>query len=220
MGQKVNPKGFRIGGLKSWESRWFAGKDSARFLKEDLDIRKFLKKKLLAAGISKIEIERTAAKIKVSIHSAKPGVVIGKRGKDVEDLKTELRKRVTREVVVNIIETRKPDMDAALVAENVAFQLEKRVNFRRATKDAVNRAMRAGAEGIKVSVSGRLGGAEIARTEKIREGRVPLHTLRADIDYATAEAQTTYGVIGVKVWVFKGERFSAGESVPVEALQL
>jgi small subunit ribosomal protein S3 len=220
MGQKVHPKGFRIGGTQTWESRWFAGRDSAKFLAEDLRVRRFIKAKLSAAGIARTEIERTAARIKITIHSAKPGVVIGKKGKDIEDLKLELRKLVTKDIVVNIVEARKADIDAQLVAENIAFQLEKRVNFRRAMKEAVNRALRTGAEGIKVAVGGRLGGAEIARTEKYKEGRVPLHTLRADIDYGTAEAHTTYGVIGVKTWVFKGEKFSVGERVPVESMQL
>jgi small subunit ribosomal protein S3 len=220
MGQKVNPKGFRLGVIRPWDSRWFATSESAKFIGEDLSIRKFLKKKLFNAGVSKIEIERAAARMRVIIHTAKPGLVIGKKGKDIEDLKSELRKLVGREVSVNIIEARKADMDAQLVAETVAFQLERRINFRRAMKEAVTRALRMGAEGIKVSVSGRLNGAEIARTEKCKEGRVPLHTLRADIDYGTSEANTTYGVIGVKVWIFKGEKFSAGEMVPLEAMAL
>jgi small subunit ribosomal protein S3 len=220
MGQKVHPKGFRIGVISTWESRWFATQDSAKFLGEDLEIRKFVKKKLATAGIARVEIERAAARMRVNIHTAKPGLVIGKKGKDIEDLKIELRKLVGREVGVNIVEARKADMDGQLVAETIAFQLERRVNFRRAMKEAVSRALRMGAEGIKVSVSGRLNGAEIARTEKYKEGRVPLHTLRADIDYGTAEANTTYGVIGVKVWVFRGEKFSAGDQVPVEAMAL
>lgn len=220
MGQKVHPKGLRIGVINTWDSRWFATKDFARFIGEDLKIRNYVKKRLQSAGISKVEIERAAAKIKINIYSAKPGLVIGKRGKDIEELKKGLRQLVSREIAVNIIEARKADMDAQLVAESIAFQLEKRVNFRRAMKEAVNRAMRMGAEGIKVSVGGRLNGAEIARTEKYKEGRIPLHTLRADIDYGTAEAKTTYGIIGVKTWIFKGERFSAAEQVSVEAMQL
>lgn len=220
MGQKVHPKGLRIGVINTWDSRWFATKDFARFIGEDLKIRNYVKKRLQSAGISKVEIERAAAKIKINIYSAKPGLVIGKRGKDIEELKKGLRQLVSREIAVNIIEARKADMDAQLVAESIAFQLEKRVNFRRAMKEAVNRAMRMGAEGIKVSVGGRLNGAEIARTEKYKEGRIPLHTLRADIDYGTAEAKTTYGIIGVKTWIFKGEKFSTPEQVSVEAMQL
>jgi small subunit ribosomal protein S3 len=220
MGQKVHPRGFRIGVISTWDSRWFATKDFAKFIGEDLAIRRYVKGKLQAAGISKVEIERAAARMKINIFTAKPGLVIGKKGKDIEDLKRELRDLVKRDVAVNIIEARKADMDAQLVAESIAFQLERRVNFRRAMKEAVNRALRMGAEGIKVTVGGRLNGAEIARTEKYREGRVPLHTLRADIDYGTAEARTTYGLIGVKAWVFKGERFSAAEQVSADAMQL
>jgi small subunit ribosomal protein S3 len=220
MGQKVNPRGFRIGVIESWQSRWFANKDYAKYLGEDMKIRKFVKTKLQAAGISRVEIERAAARVKINIFSAKPGLVIGKKGKDIEDLRKELRNLVQREVSLNIIEARKADMDAQLVAENIAFQLEKRISFRRAMKESVGRALRMGAEGIKVCVAGRLNGAEIARTEKYREGRVPLHTLRAEIDYGTAEANTSYGKIGVKIWIFKGEKFSPGEYVPVEAMQL
>lgn len=220
MGQKVSPKGLRLGIIDSWQSRWFAGRDYPKFIGEDVKIRKFLKDRLKAAGISKIEVERAASRLKINLFSAKPGLVIGKSGKDAESLKSDLKSLVARDVHLNIIEARKADMDGQLVAESIAFQLEKRVNFRRAMKESVNRAIRAGAEGIKVSVAGRLNGAEIARTEKYREGRVPLHTLRADIDYATAEAHTTYGVIGIKVWVFKGERFAPGEHVPMEAIQL
>lgn len=220
MGQKVHPKGFRIGVIETWQSRWFAGKDYARYIAEDMEIRKHVKSKLQAAGISRIEIERVAARVKLNIFSAKPGLVIGKKGKDIEDLRKELRNLVKREVSLNIIEARKSDMDAQLVAENIAFQLERRVNFRRAMKEAVTRAVRMGAEGIKVVVAGRLNGAEIARSEKYKEGRIPLHTLRAEIDYGTAEARTTYGIIGVKAWIFKGEKFSEGEAMPVEALQL
>lgn len=220
MGQKVHPRGFRIGVIETWQSRWYATKEFARYIGEDAKIRAFVKNKLQAAGISKVEIERAAARVKINIFSAKPGLVIGKKGKDIEDLRRELRNLVQRDVSLNIIEARKADMDAQLVAENIAFQLERRINFRRAMKESVNRAVRTGAEGIKVCVAGRLNGAEIARTEKYKEGRIPLHTLRADIDYGTAEARTTYGVIGVKVWIFKGEKFSPGEQVPVEAMQL
>jgi len=221
MGQKVHPRGFRLGVTETWHSRWFSTKkDFARYIGEDRKVREYLKSKLLNAGISKIEIERAAARIKINIFSAKPGLVIGKKGKDIEDLRKHLRTLVQREVSLNIIEARKADMDAQLVAENIAFQLERRVNFRRAMKESVGRAMRIGAEGIKVLISGRLNGAEIARSEGHREGRVPLHTLRADIDYALAEAHTTYGIIGVKVWIFKGEKYDPNEVIPVEAMQL
>jgi small subunit ribosomal protein S3 len=220
MGQKINPRGFRIGVIDTWQSRWFATKDFARYIGEDIKIRKFVKAKLQAAGISKVEIERAAARVKINIYSAKPGLVIGKKGKDIEDLRRDLKNLVQREVALNIIEARKADMDAQLVAESIAFQLEKRVSFRRAMKESVGRALRMGAEGIKIHLSGRLNGAEIARREHYKEGRIPLHTLRADIEYGTAEANTTYGVIGIKVWVFKGEKFAEGEAVPVEAMQL
>lgn len=220
MGQKVNPRGFRLGVVESWQSRWFATKDFPRYLGEDMKIRKYVKHNLQAAGIARIEIERAAARVKINIFSAKPGLIIGKKGKDIEDLRKQLKDLVQRDVSLNIVEVRKADLDAQLVAENIAFQLEKRVNFRRAMKEAVSRALRSGAEGVKVCVAGRLNGAEIARTEKYREGRVPLHTLRADIDYGVAEAHTTYGVIGVKSWVFKGEKFTPGENMPVEAMQL
>ncbi|MCB0310045.1 MAG: 30S ribosomal protein S3 [Bdellovibrionales bacterium] len=220
MGQKVHPKGLRVGVIDTWSSRWFAGREFAKYLGEDMKIRKYVKANLQAAGISRIEIERAAARAKINIYSAKPGLVIGKKGKDIEDLKQQLRDLVQRDLSLNIIEVRKADLDAQLVAEGIAFQLVRRVNFRRALKESVGRAVRAGAEGIKVTVSGRLNGAEIARTEQYKEGRIPLHTLRADIDYGVAEAHTTYGVIGVKVWIFKGERFAPGESVPVEAMQL
>lgn len=220
MGQKVNPRGFRLGVIETWQSRWFSTREYARYIGEDMKIRKFVKSKLQSAGISKVEIERAAARVKINIFSAKPGLVIGKKGKDIEDLRRDLRNLVQREISLNIIEARKADMDAQLVAEGIAFQLERRVNFRRATKEAVGRAMRVGAEGIKVCVAGRLNGAEIARTEKYKEGRVPLHTLRAEIDYGFAEASTSMGIIGVKTWIFKGEKFSEGEQVPVEAMQL
>ena len=220
MGQKISPRGLRVGITENWQSRWFATKDYARFIGEDLKIRKYVKEKLQGAGISKVEIERASARVRINIFAAKPGLVIGKKGKDIEDLRASLRALVGKEVGLNIIEVRKADIDAQLVAENIAFQLEKRVNFRRAMKEAVGRALRGGAEGIKVNVAGRLNGAEIARSEKYREGRVPLHTLRADIDYGYAIAQTTYGVIGVKTWIFKGEKFSPGEQVPLEAMAL
>lgn len=220
MGQKVNPRGIRIGITDTWRSRWFATKTFAKSIGEDLQLRKHVKKKLSSAGISKIEIERTAAKIRVNISTAKPGLVIGKKGKDIEDLRRDLKKLASKEVVLNILETKKPDADAQLIADGIAFQLERRISPKRAMKEAVSKAMKAGAEGVKVRVSGRLNGAEIARTEGYREGRVPLHTLRADIDYATGEAKTTYGIIGVKIWVFKGEKFAPGEEKPVESIQL
>lgn len=220
MGQKIHPKGFRIGVIDTWVSRWFANKNVARYISEDIKIREHVKSKLANAGISRVEIERAAARVRINIFSAKPGLVIGKKGKDIEDLRQQLKNLVQRDVSLNIIEARKADMDAQLVAESIAFQLERRVNFRRALKESVNRAMRMGAEGIKVSVSGRLNGAEIARSEGYKEGRVPLHTLRADIDYGTARANTTYGVIGVKTWIFKGEKFAPGEEAALEAMQL
>lgn len=220
MGQKVNPKGMRLGIIDTWQCRWYATKDYAKHLGEDKRLREYVKSKLSVAGISKVEIERAATRVKVNIFTAKPGLVIGKKGKDIDDLRRNLRDLVNREVTLNIIEVRKPDTDAQLVADNIAFQLERRINFRRAMKESVNRSMRAGAEGIRVCVGGRLNGAEIARSEKYREGRVPLHTLRADIDYATAEAKTTYGIIGVKVWIFRGEKFNPGDNVPVEAMQI
>lgn len=205
MGQKVNPKGLRIGVIKDWDAKWYADKDYADLLIEDLKIRKFIKKKLFAAGIAKTEIERAANRVKVSIYTAKPGIVIGRGGAEVELLRKELEKLTGKQVNVNIVEIKTPEMDAQLVAESVAAQLEKRISFRRAMKQAVSRAMRLGAGGIKIMCSGRLAGAEMARTEWYNEGKVPLHTLRADIDYATAEADTTYGKIGVKVWIYKGE---------------
>lgn len=221
MGQKIHPRGFRIGSYDTWQSRWFATKkDFAKNLGDDAKIRKYVKAKLFTAGISKIEIERAATRVKVNIFSAKPGLVIGKKGKDIEDLRKELRKLVGKEVSLNIIEIRKADMDAQLVAENIGFQIEKRVSFRRAMKESVTRALRAGAEGVRVRVSGRLNNSEIARTEQYREGRVPLHTLRADVDYGFGEAMTTYGIIGVKVWIFKGEKFAPGEETPLESIQL
>lgn len=211
MGQKVHPKGFRVGVLESWESRWFAEKDYASLLHDDLRIREFIKKRLYHAGISKIEIERAANKAKINIYTARPGIVIGKKGVEIEKLKTDLAQRTAREVYLNIHEVRRPDLDGQLVSENVALQLERRVAFRRAMKESVARAIRMGAQGVKVRCSGRLGGAEIARTEWYREGRVPLHTLRADISYGLAEARTTYGIIGVKAWIFRGEVLTKDE---------
>ena len=205
MGQKVHPIGFRVGIIRDWESRWYADKDYQRFLLEDVRIRRFLKEKLYSAGVSRITVERAANKAKVYVHAAKPGLIIGKRASNLDTLRADLQKMSNTEVFLNIIEVRKVGTDAVLVAENIAQQLEKRVSFRRAMKKAVTQARRAGAKGVKVICSGRLGGAEIARTESYREGRVPAHTLRADIDYGLAEAKTTYGVIGVKVWIFKGE---------------
>ncbi len=206
MGQKVNPHGLRVGVIKDWDSRWFAeGKDFADNLVEDYNIRKFLKKKLEAAAISKIELERAADRLRVLIYTAKPGVVIGKGGAEIEKLKTEISKYTTKKVFVDIKEIKRPDKDAQLVAESIAQQLENRVSFRRAVKQAIQRTMRAGALGIKASVGGRLSGADIARTEFYSEGTIPLQTIRADIDYGFAEADTTYGKLGVKVWIYKGE---------------
>jgi small subunit ribosomal protein S3 len=206
MGQKVNPIGLRLGINRTWDSRWYAGKDTyAGMLHEDLEIRKYLTKRLAQAGVSKIIIERPAKKARVTIHTARPGVVIGKKGQDIENMRKDLQKMTGNEVSLNIVEIRKPEIDAQLVAENIAQQLERRVAFRRAMKRAVQAAMRLGAGGIRINCAGRLGGAEIARTEWYREGRVPLHTLRADIDYGEGSAHTTYGVCGVKVWVYKGD---------------
>lgn len=206
MGQKVHPIGFRIGITETWKSRWYKKRGYAEQLKQDFFLRDFVHKRLANAGVSNIEIERAANRLKINVRTARPGLVIGKKGKDIEDLRIELRKMVNKEVQINIIEIRKPDLDAQLVAKNVANQLTRRVAFRRVMKDTVGRTMRMGAGGIKVSLAGRLGGAEIARTEWTREGRVPLHTLRAKIDYGVAEALTTYGIIGVKVWIFRGEQ--------------
>jgi len=205
LGQKVHPVGFRLGIVRTWESKWYAEKDYAGLLHEDLKLRDYLKKRLHHAGISKIEIERAASKAKVNIFAARPGIIIGKKGSEVEALKKDLAKLTDKEVFINIQEVRKPEIDAQLVAENVALQLERRIAFRRAMKKAVSQALKFGAEGVKIECSGRLGGAEMSRREWYREGRVPLHTLRADIDYGFAEAKTTYGIIGVKVLVFKGE---------------
>ncbi len=205
MGQKVNPIGFRLGVIKTWDSKWYAEADYAKNLHEDLKIRQFLKKRLYSAGISKIEIERAANKTKINIHAARPGLIIGKKGAEVELLKKDLAFITSKEVFININEVRKPELDAQLVAENVALQLERRIAFRRAMKKSVTSSLKFGAKGIRITCSGRLGGAEMSRTEWYREGRVPLHTLRADIDYGFAEAKTTYGIIGVKVLIFKGE---------------
>ncbi len=205
MGQKVNPIGFRLGITKTWDSRWFAGKEYSSFVLEDFQVRKFLKSKVSQAGISKIEIERAADKIRIRMHVARPGIVIGKKGSEIEKLKRDLENKIRREVIIDIQEVRKAEVDAQLVAENVALQLIRRMAFRRVMKKAVTSAMRLGAQGIKISCSGRLGGAEMARREWYREGRVPLHTIRADIDYGFTEAFTTYGVIGIKVTIFKGE---------------
>jgi small subunit ribosomal protein S3 len=205
MGQKVHPRGFRLGVIESSDSKWYARREYRDLLHEDLKLRKFLKERLYHAGISKVEIERAANKAKINIYTARPGIVIGKKGAEIEKLKAELARLTRKETFINIHEVRRPDLDAQLVAENVALQLERRVAFRRAMKEAVSRGMRMGAQGIKVHCAGRIGGAEIARSEWYREGRVPLHTLRADISYGLAEAKTTYGVIGVKVWIFRGE---------------
>ena len=206
MGQKVHPFGFRVGVTETWLSRWYKKVGYSEQLHQDFYLRKFVTERLAGAGVSNVIIERAANRIKISVRTARPGLAIGRKGKDIEDLRAELRKKIGRDVTIDIIEIRKPDLDAKLVAENVSNQLVRRVAFRRAIKDAIGRAQRMGSEGIKISVSGRLGGAEIARTEWVREGRVPLHTLRAQIDFGFAEAKTTYGVIGVKVWIFRGER--------------
>lgn len=205
MGQKVNPHGLRVGIIKDWNSKWYAEKDFAANLAEDHQIREFLKKRLYSAGISKIEIERASDRVKVAIYTAKPGLVIGKGGAEIEKLKNELSKKIGRKVLVDIKEIKRPDRDAQLVAENIALQLENRISFRRAMKSTMQRTMRAGAKGIKTSVSGRLGGADMARKETYSEGTIPLQTLRADIDYGFAEADTTYGKVGVKAWVYNGE---------------
>jgi small subunit ribosomal protein S3 len=205
LGQKVNPIGFRLGVIKTWDSQWFAERNYSRLLHEDIKAREYIKKKFYHAGISKIEIERAADKSKVNIYTARPGIIIGRKGSEIEKIKNDLEKIMTGEAIINIIEIRKPEIDSQLVAENIALQLERRVSFRRAMKRGVTSALKFGAKGIRVSCAGRLGGAEMARREWYREGRVPLHTLRADIDYGFAEAHTTYGVIGVKVLVFHGE---------------
>jgi len=205
MGQKVNPTGLRLGINRTWESRWFARKEYGNLLLDDLGLRKFLHKRLGQAGVSRVVIERAAKRTRITLHSARPGVVIGKKGADIEKLRTDIAKLTNSEVSLNIVEIRKPEIEAKLIADSIAQQLERRVAFRRAMKRAVQSAMRLGAQGIRINCSGRLGGAEIARMEWYREGRVPLHTLRADVDFAYGTAKTTYGVCGVKVWVFKGE---------------
>ncbi|MDO8686181.1 MAG: 30S ribosomal protein S3 [Clostridiales bacterium] len=206
MGQKVNPHGLRIGIIKDWDTKWYATKKNfSDYLIEDVKIRKFIKKKLFVSGISRIEIERAASRIRINVHTAKPGIVIGKGGTGIEELRKEIEALTKKSVLVNITEIKSPDLDAQLVSENVASQLEKRISFRRALKQAMSRSMKQGAKGIKTAVAGRLGGNEIARTEHYHEGTIPLQTLRADIDYGFAEADTTYGKIGVKIWIYKGE---------------
>ena len=219
MGQKINPIGFRLGINRTWDSRWFADRNYAELLHEDIRIREFLRKKLAAAGVSKIVIERPAKKARVTIHTARPGVVIGRKGQDIEKLRREIAERTTADVHLNIVEIRKPEVDAQLVAENVAQQMERLVSIRRAMKRAVQSAMRIGAECIRINCAGRLGGAEIARMQWYREGRVPLHTLRANIDYGEARALTTYGICGVKIWIYKGE-ILAHDQMASEKLQL
>mgnify|MGYP001264493440 CR=1 FL=1 len=206
MGQKVNPHGLRIGIIKDWDTKWYANdKNFSEYLVEDFKIRKFIKNKLYSAGISRIEIERAANKVKINVHAAKPGLIIGKGGAGIEELRKQLEKMTQKNILINITEIKVPELDAQIVAENIASQLEKRISFRRAMKQAMARAMRLGAKGIKTAVSGRIAGAEIARTEHYHEGTIPLETLRADIDYGFAEANTTYGKLGVKVWIYKGE---------------
>jgi len=212
LGQKVNPKGLRIGIIRDWDAKWYADKDFSQLLHEDLKIRRYLKEKLKGASISTVEIERVANRIQITLHTAKPGIVIGRGGTEVDALHKSLEKMTGKQVHLNVVEIKKPELDAQLVAENVAAQLEKRISFRRAIKQAMGRTMRLGAEGIKIMVAGRLGGAEIARTEWQSEGKVPLHTLRADVDYGFAEANTTYGKIGVKVWIYKGEVLPAAKT--------
>jgi small subunit ribosomal protein S3 len=208
MGQKVHPTGFRLGFNKTWSSNWFSRRDFTDLLHEDIDLRRYIKKTLYHAGVSKITIERASQRCRIDIWAARPGIIIGKRGSEVDKLRADLQNRTGKQVHINIKEVRKAEADAQLVAENVALQLERRVGFRRAMKRAVTSALRFGVRGIKIGVSGRLGGAEMSRKEWVREGRIPLHTLRADIDFGFAEAKTTYGVIGVKVWVYKGESYS------------
>jgi small subunit ribosomal protein S3 len=205
LGQKVHPTGFRLGVIKSWDSKWFATRDYPKLVFEDRLIRDYIKQRLFHAGIAKVEIERAANKVKIRIFTARPGIVIGKKGAEIETLRRDLERRFKREILIDIQEVRRPELDATLVGENIALQLVRRVAFRRAMKRAVSSALKFGAKGVRVASAGRLGGAEMARREWYREGRVPLHTLRADIDYGTALARTTYGIIGVKVWIFKGE---------------
>lgn len=214
MGQKVHPKGFRIGVIRNWDSNWYADRDYTDLLHEDYKLRNYIKEHFYTAGISRVEIQRTGNRIRITIHTAKPGIVIGRGGTEVEKLKADLIKMTGKNVNINIQEVKKPDLDAQIVAENIAQQLEKRISFRRAMKQTVGRTMRAGAIGIKVAISGRLGGAEIARSEWYSEGKVPLHTLRADVDYGFAEANTTYGKIGIKVWVNRGEIMPAAKQRP------
>jgi len=220
MGQKVNPIGFRLGVTRTWDSRWYSKRDYAKLLHEDIKLRNFLKEKLFSAGISKIEIERAASKVKINVHTARPGIVIGKKGAGVESLKSDVQKLSKNEVFLNIIEVKKPEANAQFIAENVAAQLEKRVAFRRAMKKCMTSAFKQGIKGIKIRVSGRLGGAEIARTEWYSEDSVPLHTLRANVDYGTAEAETTYGLIGVKAWVYHGETGTLKKQAATEAKAL
>jgi small subunit ribosomal protein S3 len=205
LGQKVNPIGLRLGIVKTWESRWFASKKYSDYILEDFNIRKYLKKKLGHAGVSKIEVERSSKRVRLRIFTSRPGIIIGKKGAEIVQLKQDIEKMISQDVIIDIQEIRKPELDAQLVAENIALQIVRRVAFRRAMKRGIQSAMRFGAQGVKVICSGRLGGAEMARTELYREGRVPLHTLRADIDYGFSEANTTYGIVGIKVFVFKGE---------------
>ncbi|TDA68601.1 MAG: 30S ribosomal protein S3 [Clostridia bacterium] len=205
MGQKVNPKGLRLGIVRDWDARWYSEKDFSRILLEDVRIRRYLKEKLFSAGVSTIEIERAANRVRITVHTARPGIVIGRGGTEVENLRQQLENLTGKQVHLNIVEIKRPELDAQLVAENIAAQLQRRVSFRRVMKQTVSRSMRMGAQGVKVCCAGRLGGAEMARTEWHAEGKVPLHTLRADIDYGFAEAKTTYGVVGVKVWIYKGD---------------
>ena len=212
MGQKVHPIGFRLGIIKTWSSKWYSDKGYGGLLHEDLKIKKFAKNRLYQAGVSSIEIERAATKLRVNISAARPGIIIGKKGSEIEKLKAEIQKLTDREVFINILEVGRPEVDAQLIAENVCLQLLKRVAFRRAMKRSVSSALKFGAKGIKISCAGRLGGAEMARREWYRDGRVPLHTLRADIDYGFSEARTTYGIIGVKVWIYRGETMTGGKA--------
>jgi small subunit ribosomal protein S3 len=218
MGQKVHPYGFRVGINKPWRSRWFSGRDYSRLLIEDVHLKRELKEKLKAAGVSSVEVERPGNKLRLMIRTARPGIVIGRKGAEIEKLKTELQKRTNRDVFIDILEVNKPELDAQLVAENIALQLEKRVGFRRAMRKAVDSALRFGCKGIKVRVGGRLNGNEIARSEWYLQGRLPLHTLRADIDYGFAEARTTYGVIGVKTWIYRGDIYQQKRREPQSAV--
>lgn len=217
MGQKVHPKGFRIGIIRDWDSNWFADRDYTELLHEDYKVRNYIKERFYTAGVSKVEIQRTGNRVRVTIHTAKPGIIIGRGGQEVENLKAELIKMTKKNVNINIQEIKRPELDAQIVAENVAQQLEKRISFRRAMKQTVGRSMRANAVGIKIAIAGRLGGAEIARTEWYSEGKVPLHTLRADVDYGFAEANTTYGKIGIKVWLNRGEIMPEAKQRPKQA---